>query len=162
VGVLASSAARNPPFGATLAAVVGPTSLPASVAIALCALALLTDRLAAPHRLLPRVLASLAVGGAFLAVLGHVLRATPLYRPLPLDASFTLLGAVAVLALGSGCLALRAPSVLPVLSPTIGGTQMRWSLLAAVVVPALMGALALQIHAVYPYAAVSIALMAAG
>src|SRR5690606_5624111 len=40
VGVLASSAARNPPFGATLAAVVGPTSLPASVAIALCALAL--------------------------------------------------------------------------------------------------------------------------
>lgn len=141
------------------------TPLSASLAFGLCALALLAERLHTGNgRGISRSLATITGLLALLALLGHLFGAIPLYRPLFADAPVTVLTALTIVLLGIGIVALHAEYGLPsvVVAPTLTGLQMRWSLLAAVVVPLAMGSVALRIDEAFPFGSISIALMAAG
>jgi PAS domain S-box-containing protein len=152
------------PFGGTTLT-AAPASLLASGIVALCALGLLTERLDTRRgRGLSRSFATLAGLIGLVALFGYLFGAPQLYQPLPGDAPLGVLAATGAAALGSGIVGLHAQQGLPsvVLAPTMTGRQMRWSLLAAMVVPLLMGGIALRIYETYPAGSVAIALMAAG
>ncbi len=99
-----------------------------------------------------------------LALLGYLYGAPPLYRPFAASTALAVHGALSFLLLAAGIVFLHPQYGLPSLATgrTLVGTHIRWLFPAAVLIPLLIGALAVQTYQTFGVARFSIAIAAAG
>ena len=143
----------------------GRMALLTAFGLALCAAALLAERLRSGRgRAVTRALATLVAVIGLIALLGYLYGAPQLYRPLPGGTAMALGEAISFLLLAAGIAALHPQYGLPSIATgrTLVGTHVRWLFPAVVLIPLLIGALAVQTYEAFGVARASIALTAAG
>jgi PAS domain S-box-containing protein len=143
----------------------GRASVLAALCIVLCAGALLVQHREGPRpRVAARVLATCAAIIALVSLLGYLYGAPSLYRPSSASSAMTPHGAVAFLLLSVGIVVLHPRHGLPSIAAgrTLAGTHVRWLLPAAVLVPLVIGALAIEIYEAFGAAPAAVGIMAAG
>jgi PAS domain S-box-containing protein len=99
-----------------------------------------------------------------LALLGYLYGAPLFYRPFADTTALALHGAVSFLLLAAGIVTLHPQYGLPSIATgrTLVGAHLRWLFPAAVLIPLLVGALAVQTYQTFGVARASIAIAAAG
>jgi PAS domain S-box-containing protein len=143
----------------------GRMSVLAAACFVLGASALFAERAAtARGRAVARALATCVGIVGLLALLGYVYGAPPLYRPFASSTALAVHGALSFLLFGAGIVSLHPQYGLPSLATgrTLVGTHIRWLFPAAVLIPLLIGAIAVQTYQTFGVARVSIAIAAAG
>jgi PAS domain S-box-containing protein len=127
--------------------------------------ALFAERVAtARGRTVARVLATCVGIIGLIALLGYLYGAPLLYRPFAASSAISVHAAIASLLLAAGIVALHPQYGLPSIATghTLVGTHVRWLFPAAVLIPLLIGALAVQAYQMFGVARVAIAIAAAG
>jgi PAS domain S-box-containing protein len=143
----------------------GRMSLLSAACIVLFAVALVVEhRGTARARAATRALATCAGIVALVSLLGYVYGAPALYRPLSASSAMAPHTAFAFLLLSIGIVVLHPQHGLPSIAAgrTLVGTHVRWLLPAAILVPLLIGVLAVQLYQAFGVARVAIAVTAAG
>ena len=147
------------------------TSAPGRMAVlsalcfVLCAGALIAERANTSRgRATTRTLATCVGILGFLSLLGYLYGAPVLYRPFAASSAMPFLGATAFILAAGGIVALHPQYGLPsiVTGPTLVGMHVRWLFPAAVLIPLLIGGIAVQTYESFGVARVSIAITAAG
>lgn len=143
----------------------GRMSVITAIGLVLCAAALLAERdRSARGRTISRTLAMCAGIIGLVSFLGYLYGAPVLFRPTANTSAMALHDAVAFMLLGTGITALHPQYGLPsiVSGRTLVGTHVRWLFPVAVLIPLLLGGLAVQAYVAFGAARASIALTAAG
>jgi PAS domain S-box-containing protein len=119
---------------------------------------------AARGRTAARALATCVGIVGLLALLGYLYGAPLLYRPFAASTALAAHGALAFVLLAAGVVSLHPQYGLTSLATgrTLVGTHVRWLFPAAVLIPLLIGAIAVQTYQMFGVARVSIAIAAAG
>ncbi len=147
------------------AAAPGRMSVVTAVCFVLAAGALLAERDAtARGRAIARTLGTCIGIVGLVSLLGYLYGAPVLYRPSPGTTAMAVHAAVALMLFGAGIVALRPEYGLPSIATgrTLIGTHVRWLFPVAVLIPLLLGGLAVQTYQAFGVARASIALTAAG
>jgi PAS domain S-box-containing protein len=143
----------------------GRMSVLAAICFMLCAAALLAERVQSVRgRAVSRALATCAGIVGLVALLGYLYGAPVLFRPSPQTSAMAIHAAVAFILLATGIAALHPQYGLPSIASgrTLVGTHVRWLFPAGVLIPLLIGGLAVQTYEMFGAARASIALTAAG
>ncbi len=143
----------------------GRMSAIGAACLALAAIALLAERAGSPRGIaVARTLATCVGIVGLLSLLGYLYGAPVLYRPLTETTAMALQSAVASILLASGTVALHPEYGLPSIATgrTLVGTHVRWLFPTAVLIPLLIGGIAVQTYETFGVARVSIAITAAG
>jgi PAS domain S-box-containing protein len=147
------------------AAAPGRMSIVAAACFIGCVAALLAEPLRTPRaRGASRTLATCAGIVGMLALLGYLYGAPLLYRPYTGTTAMALHTAIGFILFAIGMIALHPEHGLPSIAAgrTLVGTHIRWLFPAAVLIPLLLGAVAIETYEVFGVARASIALTAAG
>jgi PAS domain S-box-containing protein len=143
----------------------GRMSVVSALCFVLCAAALIAERASTPRgRATTRTLATCVGILGLLSLLGYLYGAPVLYRPFAESSAMSFLGAAAFILVAGGIVALHPQYGLPsiITGPTLVGTHVRWLFPAAVLIPLLIGGIAVQTYETFGAARVSIAITAAG
>jgi PAS domain S-box-containing protein len=143
----------------------GRMSVLAAACFVLGSGALFAERAATNRgRTTARALATCVGIVGLLGLLGYLYGAPPLYRPFAASTALAVHGALSFLLLAAGIVSLHPEYGLPSLATgrTLVGTHIRWLFPAAVLIPLLVGAIAVQTYQMFGVARVSIAIAAAG
>jgi PAS domain S-box-containing protein len=143
----------------------GRMSVVTAIGLMLCATALFAERdRSARGRAVSRTLAMCAGIVGLLSFLGYLYGAPVLFRPTVNTSAMAIHDAVAFMLLGTGITALHPQYGLPSIASgrTLVGTHVRWLFPLAVLIPLLLGGLAVQAYVAFGAARASIALTAAG
>lgn len=141
------------------------TSVLAGLCFVLLPIALSAERSrSAGGRAIARAVATCVGIVGLLALLGYVYGAPVLYQPIPQSAAIPVHAALAFMLLAAGVVALQPQYGLPNIAagPTLVGTHVRWLFPAALVIPPLVGVLAVQTYQSFGGARSSIAIAAVG
>ena len=144
---------------------VARMSVLGAVCFVLLPCALFAEQTGGAHgRTTARALATCVGIAGLLAALGYVYGAPPLYQPFAGSTAMSPLVAVAVILLGAGIGALHPEYGLPGIAAgrSLVGTHVRWLLPAVILVPLLIGVVAVQTYQSFGGARVSIAITAGG
>jgi PAS domain S-box-containing protein len=137
----------------------------AAIGFVLAASALFAERAAGKRsRTTARVLATFVGIIGLLSVLGYLYGAPLFYRPFADTTALAVHGAISFLLLAAGIVTLHPQYGLPSIATgrTLVGAHLRWLFPAAVLIPLLVGALAIQTYQTFGVARASIAIAAAG
>jgi PAS domain S-box-containing protein len=143
----------------------GRMSVLTAICLLLTAGALLVEHRGGPRaRAATRVFATCAGILALVSLLGYLYGAPALYRPVASSSAMAVHTAVAFLLLSTGIVVLHPQHGLPSIAAgrTLVGTHVRWLLPAAVLIPLLIGVVAVQLYQAFGVARVAIAVTAAG
>jgi PAS domain S-box-containing protein len=143
----------------------GRMSMLSAICIVLCAGALLLEHRAGQRaRAATRALATCAAIVALISLLGYLYGAPLLYRPFTASSAIAPHAAISFLLLSIGIVVLHPQHGLPSIAAgrTLIGTHVRWLLPAAVLIPLVMGILAVQLYQAFGVARLAIAVTAAG
>lgn len=143
----------------------GRMSVVTAICLLLCAAALFAERdRNARGRAVSRTLAMCAGIIGLLSLLGYLYGAPVLFRPTVNTSAMAIHAAVAFMLLGTGITALHPQYGLPSIASgrTLVGTHVRWLFPLTVLIPLLLGGLAVQAYVAFGAARASIALTAAG
>ena len=137
----------------------------AAIGFVLASSALFAERAqSARGRAAARVLATCVGIIGLLALLGYLYGAPQFYRPFESTTALAIHGALSFLLLGAGIVSLHPQYGLPSIATgrTLVGTHIRWLFPAAVLIPLLVGTLAVHTYQTFGVARVAIAIAAAG
>jgi PAS domain S-box-containing protein len=147
------------------AAAPGRMSIVTAVCFVACVVALVVEAPRTPRRrAATRTLATCVGIVGMLAVLGYLYGAPLLYKPSVATTAMALHTAAGFMLLAIGVIALQPEYGLPSIAAgrTLVGTHIRWLFPAAVLIPLLLGAVAIETYETFGIARASIALTAAG
>jgi PAS domain S-box-containing protein len=137
----------------------------AAAGLVLASSALFAERATSVRsRTAARVLATCVGIIGLLSLLGYLYGAPLFYRPFPNTTALAVHGSIALLLLAAGIVTLHPQYGLPsiAIGRTLVGAHVRWLFPAAVLIPLLVGALAVQTYQTFGVARASIAIAAAG
>jgi PAS domain S-box-containing protein len=153
------------PLGQFQTAAPGRMSIITAFCLAFAAVALLLSHYDTPRaRIASRALATCVAIVGLLGLIGYLYGTPLLYRPFQASTAMAVHSAAALVLLAGGIVALNPHHGIPSIAAgkTLSGTQMRWVFPAAVLIPLLIGGIAVRMYEIYGVARASIALAAAG
>jgi PAS domain S-box-containing protein len=137
----------------------------AAICFVLASCALFAERAEGPRgRTTARVLATCVGIVGLLSLLGYLYGAPQFYRPFAATTALAVHGALSFLLLAAGIVTLHPQYGFPSIATgrTLVGAHLRWLFPAAVLIPLLVGVLAVQTYQTFGVARASIAIAAAG